>query len=186
MGAETRAKKLAAKADDEATLADTTITRDDDVKYMAETTTLCEQKAAAFAERQKLRNEEIEAIQKAIEIISSESVAGAAGKHLPGLVQTGSTSLAQLRTINDDAGMSVAQHSVAEFLKIRAKRLNSRMLAFLAVQAQADPFKKVRKMIQEMIDKLLAQAAEEASHKEHCDTELATNEATRKEKTEAI
>jgi len=49
-----------------------------------------------------------------------------------------------------------------------------------------DPFKKVKKMIGDMITKLLEEANEEASHKGQCDTELATNEATRKEKTSAV
>merc|ERR1719324_645557 len=40
-------------------------------------------------------------------------------------------------------------------------------------------------MIKDLIARLQAEAAEEAEHKGWCDTELATNEATRKEKTEA-
>merc|ERR1719161_2956781 len=54
------------------------------------------------------------------------------------------------------------------------------------MKVDADPFVKVRKMIRDLIARLQAEAAEEADHKEWCDTELATNEATRKEKTEAV
>jgi chromosome segregation ATPase len=49
-----------------------------------------------------------------------------------------------------------------------------------------DPFKKVRKMIKDLITRLQEEAAEEAQHKDWCDTELATNEQTRKEKTEQV
>merc|ERR1719236_183950 len=41
-------------------------------------------------------------------------------------------------------------------------------------------------MIKDLIARLQAEAAEEAEHKGWCDTELASNEATRKEKTEAV
>merc|ERR1719316_720512 len=41
-------------------------------------------------------------------------------------------------------------------------------------------------MIKDLITRLLEEANEEAEHKAFCDKELATNEATRKEKTEAV
>merc|ERR1719240_2176724 len=41
-------------------------------------------------------------------------------------------------------------------------------------------------MIQQLITKLLAEASEEAEHKGWCDEELATNEQTRKKKTEQV
>merc|ERR1719316_226893 len=67
-------------------LADTTGTRDADTKYLADLVATCEQKGGAFESRQKLRAEEIEAVEKAIEIISSGAVSGAADKHLPSLL----------------------------------------------------------------------------------------------------
>merc|ERR550514_1401028 len=41
-------------------------------------------------------------------------------------------------------------------------------------------------MIKDLITKLMEEAAEEADHKGWCDTELSTNEQTRKEKTMAV
>merc|ERR1719471_1229248 len=93
---ESKAKKLQAKADAEGDLRDTTTTMEADVKYLADLTATCEQKASDFESRQQLRADEIVAIEKAIEIISSNAVKGNAEKHLPTLVQK-STSLAQLR-----------------------------------------------------------------------------------------
>merc|ERR1712066_185802 len=46
--AETKAKKLQAKADAEGDLADTTETRDADVKYLDDLTATCEQKSSDF------------------------------------------------------------------------------------------------------------------------------------------
>merc|ERR1719311_1470189 len=74
--AESKAAALQAKADAEGDLKDTTTTRDADQKYLNDLTAECEQKAADFESRQQLRAEEIEAIEKAVEIISSGAVAG--------------------------------------------------------------------------------------------------------------
>merc|ERR1712190_600378 len=65
-------------------------------------------------------------------------------------------------------------------------RLNSRVLSALAVRANDDPFTKVKKMIKDLIVKLMEEANEEAEQKGWCDTELSTNEQTRKEKTDAV
>merc|ERR1712008_568476 len=81
--AETKAKKLQAKADAEGELTDTTTTRDADQKYLDDLTATCEQKATDFESRQQLRTEELEAVAKAIEIVSSGAVKGNAEKHLP-------------------------------------------------------------------------------------------------------
>merc|ERR1719420_499837 len=76
-----KANALKAKAGAEGDLVDTTTVRDEDQKYLDDTTATCAQKASDFEARQQLRSEEIEAIEKAIEIISSGAVSGAADKH---------------------------------------------------------------------------------------------------------
>merc|ERR1719247_2123655 len=180
--AETKAKTLQSKADAQGDLKDTTTTRDADEKYLADLSATCEQKAGDFEQRQELRAEEIEAIEKAIEIIGSDSVSGNADKHLPSMVQTGK-SFAQLRTVNSG---DENQQRVAQFLQEKGQELGSRVLSALAVRVQADPFAKVKKMIKDLIVRLMEEANEEAEHKGWCDTELSTNEQTRKEKTEAV
>jgi len=178
--AETKASKLQAKADANGDLKDTTSTRDADAKYLADLTATCEQKASDFESRQQLRADEIVAIEKAIEIISSGAVAGNADKHLPTMLQK--SSFAQLRS---DSGTK-AQARVALYLNAQAKKLNSRVLSALATHVSDDPFQKVKKMIKDLIVRLMEEANEEAEHKGWCDTELSTNEQTRKEKTSAV
>merc|ERR1719169_402429 len=78
------------------------------------------------------------------------------------------------------------QHRVASFLKRRAQQTNSRILSLIAVRVSEDPFKKIKKMIQDMVDKLMEEANEEAEHKGFCDTEMGTNKNTRDEKTEKV
>merc|ERR1719163_443422 len=72
------------------------------------------------------------------------------------------------------------------FLAERAETLHSRFLAVVAARAAADPFKKVKKMIKDMIVKLMEEANAEAEHKGWCDTELATNKQTREIKTSEV
>jgi len=179
--AEAKAKALQAAADAKGDLQDTTTTRDDDSKYLSDLTATCEQKSAAFAERQQLRADEIAAVEKAIEILSSGAVSGASEKHLPQLVQK-SAALAQLRA----EAQNPNQLRVAAYLREQGSKINSRVLSALAMRVSEDPFKKVKKMIKDLIVKLMEEANEEAEHKGWCDTELSTNEQTRKEKTEAV
>merc|ERR1719287_439506 len=93
---ESKAQNLQAKADSEGSLQDTTSTMEADKTYLTDLVSTCEQKAMDFESRQTLRAEELEAVQKAIDIVSSGAVAGSADKHLPSLLQKGS-SLAMLR-----------------------------------------------------------------------------------------
>merc|ERR1719316_231619 len=177
----TKAKKLQKKADAEGTLQDTTTTRDDDLKYLDDLVATCQKKSGDFKKRQELRAEEIEAIEKAIEIISGDAVQGNAEKHLPGLLQKKKVVLAQLRS----KGRNPNQERAAQYLKERAEELDSRVLSAIAVRAN-DPFEKVRKMIKDLITRLEEEAAEEADHKAWCDEELGTNAETRTEKTDEV
>jgi len=180
--AEAKSKALQAKSDAEGDLTDTSTTLADDQKYMEDLVATCEQKASDFEDRQKLRADEIESIEKAMEIIGGAAVSGNADKHLPALLQGKHQTLAQLRA---DARSPVQQRA-SDFLQNRANELNSRILSALATRVAADPFSKVKKMIKDLIVRLMEESNEEAEHKGWCDTELGTNEQTRKEKTDAV
>merc|ERR1712216_724475 len=106
--AESKAKNLQNKADANGDLNDTTATMNADKKYLADLTATCETKASDFESRQQLRADEIVAIEKAIEIISSGAVAGNADKHLPAMLQKQASLLAQLRSdLNAQAKLHV-------------------------------------------------------------------------------
>merc|ERR1719214_581201 len=179
-----RAQTQESKAEAEGDLAQTTADRDEDQKYLDDTTALCTQKTADFESRQKLRAGELEAISKAIEIISSQAVAGSGDKHLPALLQIRKKSgaLAQLRSNQ----MSPAQEKVVSFLNEQARKSGSRLLSEMALNAQANPFGKVKKMIKDLIVKLMEEATSETEHKGWCDTELTTNKQTRDKKTAEV
>merc|ERR1719498_1209068 len=179
-----RAKKAKTKAQREedaaaakGDLADTTASHDEDVKYLEDLNAQCTQKSNDFEARQQLRAEELEAIQKAIEIISSPDVAGSTSAGMR-LVQTSFALRASAK--------SVPVTSVVAYLQSQSNKLHSKMLEMLAAQVSADPFAKVKKMIDAMITKLLEEANEEADHKGWCDKEMATNKQTRDDKTEEV
>merc|ERR1719263_818047 len=181
--AKIKSEKEEAAAEGKGDLADTTAAEKEDSTYLSELGAQCTQKSADFESRQQLRAEELEAIQKAIEILSS-GVAGRSEKYGVALAQGKATAMALRATVVK--GQTPGQRSVAAFLQGRAKQLGSRILAMVAQKVQDDPFAKVKKMIDGMITKLLAEANEEADHKGWCDTEMSTNKHTRDKKTEEL
>merc|ERR1719261_1488124 len=115
-----RAQKLEEKAAKEAELAETISTMNADKKYLADVTAECAQKTSDFNDRQALRAQEVATIEKAIEIISSSTVAGAAEKHLPSLLQKKAAgALVQLRA----SGGGPSQLKASQFLRDQAQRL---------------------------------------------------------------
>jgi len=181
MKAQLKAEALQSAADARGTLADATGTRDADTAYLMDTDATCQAKSSAFEDRQKLRGEEIEALEKAIEILGGTPTS-MSEEHLPQLLQKKSKSFVQLRASSQNPN----QVRVAAYLQEQGKQLHSKVLSVIALRVAADPFKSVKKMIKDMIVKLMEEATEEAEHKGFCDTELATNEHTRKEKTEQV
>lgn len=150
----------------------------EDVKFLSDLEAECHEKAESFKEKQQLRTDEIAALEKAIEILSGSAVSGAAETHLS-LAKTG-TSLMQLRHRGSDSETEAGiRRQLLAFLRRQAKSLHSRSLELLAGKVAADPFAKVRKMIEEMITRLLEEANQEAETKGFCDKELGTNKVTR-------
>merc|ERR1719442_106811 len=99
------------------------------------------------------------------------------------MLQAKAPSLAALRA---DRAPQESQARAAAYLQERAEETGSRVLSSIAVRVEADPFRKVKKMIKDLIVRLMEEANEEAEHKGWCDTELSTNKQTREEKTSAV
>merc|ERR1719352_363129 len=75
---------------------------------------------------------------------------------------------------SSDAGRDM----IVTLLKGKGQQLKSTLLASLASRIAADPLAKVKKLIQELIERLLTEAANEANQKGWCDK--ATADATQK------
>merc|ERR1719482_73094 len=100
-----RAEKQSEAAAKKKELAATTRVMNEDKATISDMHAECTEKDRSFTEKQALRAEEIQALEKAIEVLSGQAVSGAATKYL-GLAQGGrATSLVQI----SGQGSSVAE-----------------------------------------------------------------------------
>merc|ERR1740130_1916728 len=76
--------------------------------------------------------------------------------------------------------------TMTEFLAAEGNRLHSSGLTLLAEKFAADPFLKVKKMIDGMITRLLEEAHADADHEGFCDTEIGKSKITRAKLSEDI
>merc|ERR1719506_2666887 len=90
------------------------------------------------------------------------------------------------------ASLREVENRVVTLLQSLAQETQVRALSQLAVHIRsemltsADPFAKVKGMIQEMIEKLVAEAQEEADHKAFCDKEMSETKAKMEDKQEEV
>merc|ERR1719230_50130 len=71
-------------------------------------------------------------------------------------------------------------------LTSKGQSLKSTVLATLATKVANDPFAKIKKLVQELIERLLQEAADEANHKGWCDKELTNARQQRGYKADAV
>eukprot|EP00933_Yihiella_yeosuensis_P083165 TRINITY_DN9731_c0_g1_i1.p1 TRINITY_DN9731_c0_g1~~TRINITY_DN9731_c0_g1_i1.p1 ORF type:complete len:678 (+),score=256.18 TRINITY_DN9731_c0_g1_i1:90-2123(+) len=183
-----KSKKLEKKASDEADFSETKGSKAADQKYKDDLQTTCEKKEADFKDRQHMRQEELDAIQKAIDIINSDDVKG---NEPARFLQTGSsTSLVALRTTTTDAAIRDVKEKVAMFLQNKVGAHTAAFAHLISRIQNMAPSNaalgKVADMIQGLITKLNEQAQAEATKKGYCDKELKVNGQTRKEKSQSV
>lgn len=157
-------------------LADATALRDRTQQHKEDTTAGCQEKAREFESREKSRADELVAIGEAIKLLSKDNVGGAEKRREGGalLAQPASQPTAFLQV-----GLHRHGPAMQKVAALRAALGGSspQVLSFLQQRLQqrslADPFGKVKEMMEAMIKKLLTEAADEAEHKEWCDGEIA-------------
>jgi len=181
-----RAKHLQKTASQTGELEDMKTTKADDEKYLADLNATCNQKQTDFATRQGLRTEELEKIQEAVDILSSDKVLVSAEKHLPGALLQGRTRLAAFVQFRSTRENPSEQLRVAAYLNDEANRIGSNILSVLATRAREDPFSKVKKMIQDLITRLEEASGQELTKNEWCEDELAKNEHVRTTRTTSV
>jgi len=194
----TKSSQLDDKMSDLATtqmeLTETTALLHDDRTYLKDLTEQCERKAREWDQRSQMRKDELTAIGTALEIIEGtvltrETSTGAGGRSEPvgaALVESSeddsdfiedylADSFVQVKKVEvrkHEAEAAKPRNRVIAMLKVNAAQLHSPELTLLAMKLAADPFAKVKGLIQQLIQRLLAEAADEATHKGWCDTEL--------------
>merc|ERR1712194_794132 len=152
-----------------------------DEKTKLDMETTFEAKTATYGENQKVREGELQALDKAIEIISSPAVSASYAKRVNAeLAQTGR--IMSFLQVGRSASFSKAR----ALLEQRAKALGSKELASVAASVDPNAFGKVITMIEDLVAKLKEQASAEAEHKAWCDEQLKQNKLKRNKKTAQV
>merc|ERR1719389_1170175 len=172
----TRARKETEKAEAEAMLADTTKTYDDtekqmkaDTEFFDQTKAACESKHEEWTVRKNLRDEELDGIDKALEILTSDEARELFAKSIKPGVET-FLQIASTPALLQDAASAPAARAYGA-LRAQVKKTHSIRLAALAVQvrtSKAGHFDEVIKAIDEMLKTLQEEGADDLAKKEQC------------------
>jgi len=192
---ENKQKEKAETSEDIATsqadLTETTAMLNDDRVYLKDLTEKCETKAKLWDQRSQMRADELSALTQALSVLESAvaekaEATGEGGRSL-GQKETKTeetkteakkvepVSFVQEQLVrkmapDDDAAK---RDRLISLLTSAGKKLHSTVLSTLALKVtKDDPFKKIKGMIQELIERLLQEEADEANHKGWCDTEI--------------
>jgi len=142
-------------------LVETTKTKAADVAYVASLHSECQMTAQQWSERQGSAKDELGALDKATEILT-------AGVKV--FVQV-SAKKGDFTDSDEDDKTSARRAAIVTKLKTLARTSHSFALMEMATAAGADPFGKIRGLIEDMIAKLITEANEEATQKAFCDEE---------------
>merc|ERR1719375_289594 len=174
------AKSAEAKAAAEGDLEVTQKDLAEDIKDLASLHQECMTGAEDFEAETKSRGEELKALATAKKIIV-EATSGA---------QDISYSFVQVAM---STGTDLANFEAIRFVRDLAQKQKSTALAQLASRmvtamrsGSGDPFAKVKGLISDMIEKLLAEAEADATEKAYCDKEMAETETKKADKEAAI
>jgi len=168
------------KASAESLLADTTESYDDTEKQMKADTLFfdstkdaCEAKSSAWTIRSDLRTEESEGIKKALEILTSDEARDLFSRSIVAGYGTGTNNTKSFLQVESEDSNSPTFKAYSA-LRLQARKTHSLRLASLAANvrmAKAGHFDKVIKAIDDMINTLKDEGAEDIKKKDQCLTQ---------------
>merc|ERR1719191_2616846 len=124
----------------------------------------CSMTDSEWEERQKTRQLEMEAVSKALAVLSGDDAHDLFTKTFnPSLLQTESSMHSERRV------------QASALLSAVAKKVQNPRLATLAVRVRLDAFTRVKKAIDDMVAQLLKEKADEIKHKDFCTAGLNDN-----------
>lgn len=179
------AKTSKHEADTQADLAESKTNKKEDKEYLNELVSMCAKKKKDFDNRQELRSNELDALKKAIEIMSSDAVSGTAERRLPALLQirrAQHVSLAQRKVIQRNP----LQAKIAAFLADSARQTGSRTLLEASQLVAEGQFDTVKKLVADLISKMNDELRQMAEDHGWCQAELAKNGNSRQSKTKLV
>merc|ERR1719171_2599387 len=146
-------EKLALSKQD---LEDTRATLSADEQFLMMLKEKCQMTDAEWEERQKTRQLEIEAVSKALAILSSDDAHDLFTRTFnPAFLQ-------------EKLGHSKQREQASKLLSAVARKNSNPKLTTLAVQVRLDAFTRVKKAIDDMIAQLLKEKEDEIKHKDFC------------------
>merc|ERR1719235_1504971 len=157
-------------------LEETTKTKAADVAYLDSLKLECSETAAAWEERQKSAKEEMAVIEKAKNILAERVKVFVQVKGKTAVAKKGDDD------DDDDSKDTIMRKRIVQKLKDLSHKFSSYALMEMVSVASADPFEKVRGLIEQMIEKLVTEANEEATQKAFCDEEIGKSKAAQAEK----
>lgn len=186
-------------AQDREDLVDAEALMKDDQLYLKDLTERCEQRAAAYDQRSLVRSDELKALTEALVLLTGDvkdadeaankrvfvqtgnTALAVAGKKPPSFLQTARKEVKNLleRARGQTLSVEVRKEKALSTLREEGKRLTSTALMSLAMKVQADPFVKVKQLIQNLIERLVEESTAEATKKGFCDLELSKAEKNR-------
>jgi len=166
----------------------------DDEDYLKDLTGRCEARADDFDQRSSMRNDEITALTTALKVLKDKvspadavneramliqkpkeapvAVAAKASQQPISLLQDVLEKHQATKALRGGSSLEDKKKHAIAMLNAEGQRLNSLVLTSLVAQSAADPFKKVKGLIQKLIERLLTESKNEATKKGFCDTEL--------------
>jgi hypothetical protein len=184
----------------QADMTSTNAVLNDDRTYLKELTTKCELKAKQWDQRSSMRASELTAITQALTVLKGQvasqaekvgeggrfiqeeedddDAVGSSEAYPVSFVQEAVVSKATLRlarphhAVEKSANELDIRTKLAAIFKKVTEKFAAPMLSTLALKVGEDPFVKIKGMIQDMIEKLLEEEADEANHKGYCDEEI--------------
>merc|ERR1711862_876603 len=145
-----------------------------DEKFLMMLKEKCQMTDKEWEERQKTRQLEMEAVSKALAILSGDDAHDLFTKTFnPSLLQ------------KENSMHSERRAQASKLLSNVAQKLQNPRLATLAVRVRLDAFTRVKKAIDDMVAQLLKEKEDEIKHKDFCVEEFNTNELQTEKKERA-
>jgi len=159
--ADTDVKNAQAKID----IEDTKSSLSADEQFLMMLKEKCQMTDKEWEERQKTRQLEMQAVSKALAILSGDDAHDLFTRTLnPAFVQSAQQDSSERRSI------------ASSILSRAAKRVNNPRLATLAYRVKLDAFTRVKKAIDDMVAELLKEKEDEIKHKDFCVDEFNANQ----------
>mmetsp|Transcript_80860 Transcript_80860/g.187735 ORF Transcript_80860/g.187735 Transcript_80860/m.187735 type:complete len:711 (-) Transcript_80860:91-2223(-) len=171
-------------ADAKASLKNVMIDLHTDTTSYSDTEKTCTMKASEWQDRSEIRQKELQAIEKGIEILAKVAGVRTEAPVNPSLPVSPVTPPGTALLQDENPAMRAVN-----LLRKEASQVHSHSLARFAEEIAAKaggPFDEIKNMIQKMIFRLMAEQKDEDEHKNWCDLELEKTSASKVNKEEKI